>query len=131
MTKIHQFIENLPKLRGNLFYHCASCTHGKMQRRSFNTNTRHTISAHPNAQPLLQFSEIVCLDYGFLCGSSFAMQDKSSGRLITSLDGYCCYLLIEDLATCYTFVFPMTTMQPPTEVIKRFLAHHGNQTSQL
>jgi dUTP pyrophosphatase len=65
------------------------------------------------------------MDFGFMKGSGYCQKDEE-GRTITSIDGYCSYLLILDRKTRYIWVFLRKTKQPPLDIVGKFLKEHGH-----
>jgi hypothetical protein len=66
------------------------------------------------------------LDFGFMRASSESYQKKQgASRVTTSHDDFNSYLLITDAKTCYTWVFPTTSKNPPCNIVKIFLEKFG------
>ena len=59
------------------------------------------------------------MDFGFISA-------KENNKLITSLDGYKCYLLVIDLFTRYLWTFLCKNKHPPVQLLKQFLRTYGN-----
>jgi hypothetical protein len=55
------------------------------------------------------------IDFSFMQGSD--------------IDGGKSFLLIIDKCSCYTWAFLTKTKAPPTDIIKTFLAQHGNKSA--
>jgi len=66
-------------------------------------------------QPALAPGQSFSMDYGFMGESGYCSKDEE-GRTITSIDGYCSYLLITDRATRYLWVFLTKTKSPPIDI---------------
>ena len=72
-----------------------------------------------------------CMDYGFVRGKEILEDDKPPSPdnthepLMTSKDGYNCYLLIVDEFSRYRWVFLFASKSPPTDTITTFLNKHG------
>jgi len=139
MSIIHKHIEGIQPLKGNAFYMCASCIHGKMRRRSiYKTKPKHpqpspgeTATTNEDYLDLImprkaihRTKEMYYMDFGFVRGTGFDAKDET-GRLITSLDGYRAYLLIIDGYTRYVWVFLTKTKHPPVSYLITFFQHHG------
>jgi hypothetical protein len=77
---------------------------------------------------LLQPGQMFQMDFGFVCGSSFSENDDD-GKLITSLDGYNCYLLIIDRKTRQLWGFLFKGKTPPISFVCNFLQQNGCRTS--
>ena len=70
------------------------------------------------------------MDFGFVRGSAFSGVDEM-GRTITSIDGFCSYLVIVDRATRYKWVFLTTTKHPPLKEAERILQKFHSKLQQL
>ena len=152
---IHQHVDNLPHLHSHPFYKCATCALQKITRRpttvSIHSTTadaatataptprQETVTTESSASPaaiddepprLHLPGEAFSMDYGFMRGSDF-QTTTSSGKTLTSIDGYNSYLIIEDRATRYTWVYLTNTKTPPIDIVRTFLKQQGNNTSQL
>ncbi len=68
------------------------------------------------------------MDYGFMRASSsdFSKTLRSKDRVVYSYDGYTSYLLIVDEASCYIWVFPTSSKDPPLDLVSIFLWVHGH-----
>ena len=62
------------------------------------------------------------MDYDFVRGEVVIKQED--GPLITSKEGYDCYLIIVDEYSCHILVFLFAGKSPPTETITKFLDTH-------
>ena len=66
------------------------------------------------------------VDFGFMRASSSDYGATKTGkRIVASFDGFTAYLLIVDATTRYTWVFPTTGKQPPTDILKQHLSRFG------
>ena len=63
------------------------------------------------------------MDFGFVCGDTVTKSKDSP--LLTSNEGYNCYLLIADEYSRYLWVFLFASKAPPIETVKSFLNTHG------
>ena len=70
----------------------------------------------PDALPGQNFN----MDFGFVRGSEF--KQVKDGIMITSIDGYNCYLIIIDRATRYTWIFLESFKDSPLTSIKLILS---------
>lgn len=76
----------------------------------------------PEEKPFLP-GQMFQMDFGFVRNSDFSGKDDD-GKLITSFDGYTCYLLIIDRKTRRLWGFMMKGKTPPIDIVRDFL----NQT---
>ena len=67
------------------------------------------------------------MDLGFIHDSKTEGKgkNKKTTTLIKDRKGHTAYLLIICAATKYVWVFPLTSKQPPLEIISKFLDRHG------
>ena len=65
------------------------------------------------------------VDYGFVRGKEFFKSED--GPLITSKDGYNCYLLIVDEHSHHLWVFLFSDKYPPIKTIANFLSTQGRK----
>ncbi len=63
------------------------------------------------------------MDYGFVRGASAVKNEN--GSLITSNDGYNCYLLIADEFSRHLWIFLFADKKPPITTGASFLSKHG------
>jgi dUTP pyrophosphatase len=78
------------------------------------------------SQPTAACGQHFAIDFGFMKGGEFVLQDKE-GRTITSIDGYRSYCIIVNRASRYTWVFLTKTKHPPVDLITKFLEQHDNK----
>ncbi len=137
MSELHKYVDDVPILRGNAFYKCASCMHAKCKQRAHNHSRPNTTNNDdPKEQdhltkdhledPILENGQRYYMDFGFMKGSGYCHKDEE-GRTITSIDGYRSYLLIIDEASRYTWIFLTKTKAPPLEILQQFFEQHGNR----
>ena len=116
---LHKCVEGVPKLNSkNHFHKCSACITSKM--------TKHKKNFHTNSSPAQKPNERFMMDYGFVRGK-FAEKNKD-GTLITSKNGYNCYLLIQDEYSKHIWTFLFATKDPPIDTVKMFLDQYGNKT---
>jgi transposase InsO family protein len=131
MTQIHHHILNIPPLKGNLFYKCASCLDGKAKQREHSTPPQQAQTPTPRTQGTeapMEPGQNFAMDFAFVRGSTYIRRDKQ-GTTITSLDGFRSYLSLEDRKTRYQWVFPTKQKTPPLDIIDTFLQRHGNKNA--
>ena len=63
------------------------------------------------------------MDYGFVRGNTTIKNE--TGPLITSKEGYNCYLLIADEYSRHLWIFLFADKKPPVATITSFLGTHG------
>jgi len=66
------------------------------------------------------------MDFGFVRGSDFK-ENNEDGRIITSRDGYNCYLIIVDKYSGFTWIMLSDNKNPPLKFVKTFLDTHGDR----
>ena len=66
------------------------------------------------------------MDYGFLRGTQTTKNEN--GPLITSQDGYNCYLLIVDEYSRHLWIFLFADIYPPITTVTSFLSKHGTKS---
>jgi hypothetical protein len=133
MSLLHKFVAHVPPLKGSPCYKCASCAHAKSTRRTHEppsacsiTTPQASAAPNPLSQPTAACGQHFAIDFGFMKGGEFVLQDKE-GRTITSIDGYRSYCIIVNRASRYTWVFLTKTKHPPVDLITKFLEQHGNK----
>jgi len=68
------------------------------------------------------------MDFGFVRGqirNNSTTSNSTSLPLQTCRNGYNCYLLITDVCTRYTWVFPLASKHPPTDIVSTFIKRFG------
>lgn len=123
MRILHLHVDDVPELKGNSFYKCSSCLHGKMKQRPYNTSHK-TPTKPSNPTTLTYCGQSFNIDYGFMKGSGYCTKDEE-GRTITSVDGYRAYCIIVDRKSRYTWIFLTKTKAPPLQILTTFLEKHG------
>ena len=63
------------------------------------------------------------MDYGFVRGKEVIKNED--GPLITSKEGYNCYLLVADEHSRHLWIFLFANKEPPVDTITNFLSTHG------
>jgi hypothetical protein len=130
MSQIHHHILNIPQLKGNLFYKCASCLHAKAKQRDHSTPCK-PIGATTESQGQQNAEDLApgqhfAMDFAFVRGSTYVRKDEY-GTTVTSIDGYRSYLSIEDRKTRYQWVFQTKQKIPPIDIIDKFLEQHEHK----
>jgi hypothetical protein len=157
MKILDKHVDGCPTLRGNAFYKCKCCMQDKATKRPVPQSksppktdskpqppppetTNHLDEEPPDEEPpdpyntitdedeLLQPGQMFQMDFGFVRGSGFTEKDDD-GKLITSLDGYNCYLLIIDRKTRRLWGFLSKGKVPPLSFVRDFLQQNGCRTS--
>jgi dUTP pyrophosphatase len=141
MACIHKHIDGIQPLKGNAFYMCASCIHGKIRRRSIHkvklgqpplaiATTNDTAPDYLELimprKTIRSIGEMFYMDFGFVRGTGFANKDKT-GKLVTSIDGYRAYLLIIEGYSRYVWILLTKTKHPPISYLTTFLELHGKK----
>lgn len=121
MKTIPHHMEDISPLKGNSFYKCASCLHGKMRQRAHTSQSAtYTVSnTEEGSHNDIQCGQHFQMDYGFMKGTGFCNKD-GDGKTITSIDGYRAYCLIIDRKSRYTWIFLTKTKNPPIQIITSF-----------
>ena len=73
-----------------------------------------------------------CMDFGFVRGKEI-LQPKASENftenhhqpILTSKDGFNCYLLVVDEYSRYLWIFLFASKSPPVDTVTKFLNTHG------
>lgn len=134
---LSQHAKGVPALKGNPFHKCPSCMQGKLcTKRHISSRKRlpsksvikseHTteeIIEHVPGEPGQHYH----MDFGFIRGKhdsydiSSQRTNRSSGNIVTSIDGYKCYLIIVDRVTRFTWIFLAKSKHPPIETVRQLL----------
>ena len=69
------------------------------------------------------------MDYGFVRGKQATKSEN--GPLITSCDGYNCYLLIVDEYSRHLWIFLFADKSPPIATVTSFISNHGTTSGLL
>jgi hypothetical protein len=66
------------------------------------------------------------MDFGFMraLASDYSRPDKIKDCVVHSYDGFSSYLLVIDEASQYVWIFLTASKEPPTTIVKAFLAQH-------
>ena len=117
-SKIHLATEGVPHLQPirNQFYKCSSCIKSKMQKASKD-------HCNPVPKKTTASGQRFYMDYGFIKGEEKAGKRK----IVTSRDGYNCYLIIVDEFTRYMWIMLAKDKSPPIDFIRDFLDKHGDK----
>ena len=108
--------DGVPSLkRRNPFFSCGDCSSGKMTDMIKGYNKQPARATQRGGR----FN----MDYGFVRGkTTFKNED---GPLLTSKDGFNCYLLAVDEYSRHMWIFLFSNKSPPLSTIKSFLSTHG------
>ena len=112
MSHIDKCTAGVPPLSRHPMHNCRICHEMNV--------TKNSSKIHPSIGST-KFGDQFQMDFGF-------MSAKVNQQLITSHDGYKCYLLIVDLFTRYLWVFLSKNKHPPIKVTKQFLRTYGNKS---
>ena len=116
---IAKIADGVPSLQSyNPFFSCDDCTCGKF------TNMIKCYNKNPDRATKQGYR--FNLDYGFVRGDTIFKNED--GALLTSKDGYNCYLLIVDKYSRYMWVFLFANKSPPIKTIKNILCTYGLTT---
>ena len=151
MRHQHNHCTGVPKLRGNAFWKCPSCLHGKGTKKPVRHNLgankttktkvdnveekiesiKEQIDEHideilddvylPDAVPGQHFHA----DFGFVRGSEYKISTKE-GKTVTSIDGKNSYCLIVDRASRYCWLYLSDSKEPPVLPVKLLLRKFKN-----
>ena len=115
---IDKVVDGVPSLRKrNPFFSCHDCSKGKMTAKIKGSNK----DPHRATTPGGRFN----MDYGFVRGAHTTKNED--GPLITSKQGYNCYLLIADEFSRHLWIFLFADKKPPIATVTSFLNTHGNK----
>jgi dUTP pyrophosphatase len=147
LTQLHKHVDGFgDPLKGNAFWLCASCVHASQTARAIHQAPQNTISQDHRLVTLqacneldwldlvspitvstnLAIGEYIHMDFGFPRGKSLKEEDKD-GRIICSIDGYRCYLLIIERKTRYIRIMLGKTKHPPLTFVEKYLEIHGRK----
>ena len=116
---IDKVVDGVPSLRKrNPFFSCWDCSSGKMTQKIKGFNKDPERATVPGGR--------FCMDYGFVRGNDITKPDD--GPLITSKEGYNCYLLIADEYSRHLWIFLFANKKPPISAVTTFLNTHGTHT---
>ena len=134
---LHKHAKGVPSLKGNPFHKCTSCMQGKLcTKRSIGTrNKKHQQVPVDTTQseeaehdvPMGEPGQHFHMDFGFIRGrhDSYDIENErtamKTGSIVTSIDGYKCYLIVVDRVTRYTWIFLAKTKHPPIETVRQLL----------
>jgi hypothetical protein len=110
MSRIHEHVIGVPKLKKNKFYSCAACMSAKFKKVHIGPTKTMTKTATDKTES--EPGQHLHLDFGFVCGSDWAKKDND-GKLVTSMDGFRSYCLIIDRATRYIWIVLTKRKTPP------------------
>ena len=111
MSNIDKCTAGVPVLHRHPMHNCKICHEMNIAKNTSKLAPKLTVH---------KFGEQFQMDFGF-------MSAKVNQQIITSHDGYKCYLLIVDLFTRYLWVFLSKNKHPPIKVMKQFLRTYGNK----
>ena len=68
------------------------------------------------------------MDFSFMRASTaeYSRRNKTEDRVVQSFDGYNSHLIIVDEVSRYVWVFLTKSKEPPIDIVRTFLAVHGN-----
>jgi hypothetical protein len=153
MSQISHHVVGLLKLRKPTMFKCHTCllvnaTKRAVTNRDLPTGNNITIT-EPQATKVTPAYDLISLppdtepgkpnmppgtffqmDMGYVRGTKYRVKD-TDGNIVTSLDGYNSYLLVEDRATRYTWVFLCRYKVPQIELLRTFLETHGSKSASI
>lgn len=131
LQKLHQHAKGVPKLKGNVFYQCPSCMSGKLSTKrnikSKGTKTTSPKPIKPGKQLKGQPGQHFHIDFGFVRGQEDSYDIKNDnlpqqkGKIVKSIDGFNCYVIVVDRITHYTWIFLAQSKHPPILTIENLL----------
>jgi dUTP pyrophosphatase len=132
LLDLHQHATGVPKLYGNAFYKCSSCMTGKLCTKRINKRTK-TSKSSKEAEIIKETpiqgdaGQHFHIDFGFVRGREESYDistdnlPRKKGKIVQSIDGHSCYVIVIDRVTRYTWIFLSKTKQPPVATIKQLL----------
>lgn len=108
MSKVHEHIVGVPKLKKNKLYSCATCMSTKFKKVHIGPTKTITKVATKTAHS--EPGQHLHLDFGFVCGSDWTKKDND-GRLV--MDGFRSYCLIINRAMQYIGIVLTKRKTPP------------------
>ena len=113
VASVTKGVSNLKKQ--NQMFHCNFCSSAKMTKNI----KGHNVTPMQAIQPEGRFE----MDFGFVQGAT--VYKKKDGPLLTSKDGYSCYLLGADEYSRHLWIFLYASKAPPITNVCSFLSTHG------
>ena len=134
LRNLNKHAEGVPLLKGNAFYKCPSCMTGKLcTKRPYKKTSvqKHSKEEeeHGDDMDIIhgQPGQHYHIDFGFVRGqkpttpTNSTHASKQHGKIVTSIDGYTCYVIVVDRITRYTWIFLSKSKKPPIETIRNLL----------
>ena len=119
MIETSKVVDGMPSFPSNpTHFACPFCDKAKVRKQKANKQ-----ATRENFRPGAAFH----MDLGFIHDTKITGKGKNAVRetLIKDRKGHTAYLLIICAATRYVWVFPLTSKQPPIDIINKFLDRHG------
>jgi len=116
MEIIHKHVNGVPKLKRNKFYSYTACMTSKFRKKYIDTTKRSPVPDN-KPQSAIKKGQHLSIDFGFVRGSDWSKRE-STGKLLTSIDGFRSYCLIIDRATRYIWIILTKTKSPPVAEVK-------------
>ena len=125
METVHKTADGVPILTHgrNGFYKCQTCMRAKAERSA----------KHVDQEPSFKVErpgQLFHMDFGFVRGSDFKEKNEE-GKIVTSRDGYNCYLIIVDRFSGYMWIMLSKNKNPPLEFVSSFLDKHADRQSPI
>ena len=124
----------IPRLKGNAFFRCPSCMTGKLCTKRKVHQKQAVTKQKVTEEEYQEIDDIqgepgqhYHMDFGFVKGrdDSYDITNnntvKKKGKIVKSIDGFQCYLIIIDRVTRYTWVFLSKNKQPPIATVQNLL----------
>ena len=113
---IDKVTDGVPSLRKRSpFFSCNDCSRGKMTSQMKGYNKTPDRAEIPGGR--------YHMDYGFVRGKKVIKSED--GPLVTSKEGFNCYLLIADEFSRHLWIFLFSNKEPPIATVTAFLSTHG------
>ena len=126
MSKVHNHVNGIPKLKKNKFYSCAACMSAKFKKSHIGPSK--SIHKEATASTPCEPGQHLHVDFGFVRGSDWSKKD-SDGKLVTSMDGYRSYCLVIDRATRYIWILLTKMKSPPIAEMRQLLTQLGSKVT--
>jgi dUTP pyrophosphatase len=126
MSRMHENVLGVPKLKRNKFYSCAACMSAKFKKTHIGPSKSTIPAKQPTDTTPCEAGQHLHADFGYVRGSDWSKRD-SDGRLVTSVDGYRSYCLIIDRHTRYIWIILTKRKTPPIDELRNLLHMLGSK----
>jgi deoxyuridine 5'-triphosphate nucleotidohydrolase len=126
MSKIHEHVIGVPKLKRHKFYSCAACMSAKFRKTHIGPSRRAIHAKESTESTPCEAGQHLHADFGYVRGSDWSKRDND-GKLVTSIDGYRSYCLIIDRHSRYIWIILTKRKTPPVDEMRNLLQQLGSK----